>query len=203
MDYNNFNNSSDGSKYRATRNLNTALENPQFNASDTFDVNLGKVNNFSNVQLNVQDNKFDDSKDNQYNVTSGNLNNNVEEKEVIKTTISSVDNDYNDGANNIVNGVNTFVDNVSINDNNKDANSYYVSNDVDIRGGNETLENNIEKEKVTYAPINNKRKKKVSITIPAELKIMIVLVIIILAFIYIIPNLYEFFRSIRLSILGR
>ena len=89
-----------------------------------------------------------------------------------------------------------------MNDDNVTSNNYYVADDIAKQTTNDNFEIDTTKQKTAYKPTGKKRKKKASIAIPSELKILIILVIIILAFIYVIPSLYEFFRSIRLSILG-
>ena len=200
MDYKNDHNSA-APKYQATRNFNATLENPQFNTSDTYDVNLGSFDSSSVVQTNA----FNDSELNKYNTYEG-ISNNVEsvieEKEVNNTSSSFENNNYNAGFNNIVDNGNTFVNNVSMNDDNVTSNNYYVADDIAKQTTNDNFEIDTTKQKTAYKPTGKKRKKKASIAIPSELKILIILVIIILAFIYVIPSLYEFFRSIRLSILG-
>lgn len=188
---NNFNYGSDIAKYRATRNLNTSLENPQFNVGDTHDVNLNNnsfnINKSYNEHLdtgvnNVKvENNYNNFQNNIVNIQNDidniNYDNSVKKEDII------VDISLNNSDNNLNN--NTFVNNITS-----------VNNNINY----DDSTSNIGDDKVTYAPISRKKKNKVSLEIPKELLILFILVLIILVFIYIIPSLYEVFRSIRLGI---
>ena len=188
---NEFNNGSDVTRYRATKNLNTSLENPQFNVGDTHDVNL------TNISVNI-------------NTETSNKNLDIGEQ------LEKIENNYNDFQNSLVSNVEYSSDNnklekqeniieQSLNngDNNLNSNTF-VNGATSIDNINSTYNDftsNVSDNKVTYAPVNKSKKKKISLMIPKELLILFILVFIILIFIYIIPSLYEFFRTIRLSII--
>lgn len=178
---NNLNNGSINNTYRATKNLNTAIDSPQFNINDTHDVNIQNVNN----------NNF--ARDNNYINDLGN------------SDVASYSNNFDNSSE-----INNNLDNVII-DNNSNDNTFInsnVSNEVNDNIYNSTTSDSVSisdnNEKVTYTPtkkVNNK--KKVTVTVTPELKILVMIVGILLIFIFLMPNLYDFIEKIKLLIFYR
>ena len=181
------NNFNDGTKYRATRNLNVSLENPQFNVEDTHDVNLN--DNLVSVSVESKNNDHLDSGFN--NVKIENYYSNFQ-----NNTVNNQNDIGNGTSDNKVGNEEIIVDTYLNNSDNNLSNNTSVNNNMDY----DDSESNIRDNKITYTPVGKSKKKKASLMIPKELLILFILVLIILVFIYIIPSLYEFFRGIRLSI---
>ena len=171
------NNNSNNNTYRATTNLNTAIENPQVNINSAMGVNIQNVSeNNSNVNdiANYQNNSFSS--------------NNYVDNNVVDSTVTNFIN-ANNSANNVT--VPTSSDNSSYNvvSNNSNNQSNEIANNGDVA--------------TNYEPtIESKKRKGIKIAISKELKMMIFVIMILVVFIMIIPSIYDFFRNLGLVISG-
>ena len=166
--------------YKATGNLNTAIENPQININSAVDVNIQNFpsNIDSGTIQNLDNNNYDT------NVINNSMNNNPTTVNPIMNNepsnyTPSVENNMNVG---VTNTVSTPVDN-----NNYDEVQYVSTNGM----GN------------TYEPtIDGKKKNRFSITIPKELKVIAFIVFLLFIFVMAIPGIYDFFKDLGLVVTG-
>lgn len=179
MNDNNINNT-----YRATKNLNTALESPEYNVNDTLGINIKDVDN----KVRSEDYKVQDSN----NYLSNNTDNSM---------LNTDQNDYDKNVNN------DFINNdISLNTN---SNSFI--NDTNIFNSNSFIDNNnsvslmtSNNEKVsTYTPTSPERKKKVAFSISTELKMLAFIVLILLFFVFLMPKFYRVIMRLKLFFFNR
>lgn len=198
--------------YRATSNLNTAIENPQINMNSAVGVNIKDVDSsnfandgtFSGEENYNMPNALDNNISNDFNNHDSNMvaNNSSFEESKMK------DNDFN------------FQDNLGQNLSNNYTspqinNSSFIKNDdssssVDsntFRDNFNTETNYVAtsgNEHVVYEPtMKEKKKRSVSFTITRELKVILFIIFILLIFILVIPYIYDFFKELQLVITTR
>lgn len=167
--------------YRATANLNTAIENPQVNINGAMDVNLGNNQNINNVNLNQE-----------FGVEQS-INNNpsVMNNEVNFVNTQSMNFGTNNSfnlENGNVSGENMFIsDSANIGSNN--------SNDTFI-----DLEDN-KNDKDVYKPAFKQKKKPLfGIEVSREIKAMMFIIFVLLVVVFVIPYVYDFFRELDLVV---
>ena len=211
MNDNNLDNNSFDAPYRATKNLNTAMEAPQFNVSDAYDVNIKNVNNNNFAVNNVSDNI------NSTNPSYSECNNMI--NSVSNTSMVNSYNDMNNSS--MINTVNSAnIANDSYNSSQDSNNSMNVGNsfvNTDTSLGSSSYDNtNIEDSTVTgsdvsytpvgktsYLPVGKTKKKPVQFTITPELKFLVIIVGILLIFVFVMPNLYDIIEKVKLVIMSR
>ena len=179
------NNSSNAPQYHATSNLNTAMENPQFNVDNTMGVNIKNSNpledtSFNNDQLyqpnmNNQSNNFQTFEDNQL---SSNMNNQFNTNHVDNSNMGGVSETSNS----------QFIPDTT-------STQYVPSNSF-----NST--DTYQEPTVSYEPVMEDKKKNSRFTIPKDLRILVFIVFILIIFIMLMPYIYEFFRKLQLVIVG-
>ena len=173
--------------YKATTNLNTAIENPNIDVD-------------SATGINIQNNQFSSTFDNSY-LNSSNL-------EVNSNNISSFDNNNNLGFNNnndLVDNNFNANENVSVNTGGYakvvDQNNAWLNDD----NSNSSFSNGVS-EDVNYEPIYEKKEVKLDSKENAfsskELKLIIFIAFLLIVFILILPYLYDFFHKIILAIVN-
>ncbi len=202
MDHNNFSgNQSDSNTYHATPNLNTAMENPQYDVNSAMGVNidnadmqsaLSNTSNYNDVSTNI-DVGYNDFNFNGMvgtsNVSSSNhqfsnesvFNSNLVENDVKDNQISDEKTLSNRSLEK------QFIPNSSLGKDNVSSN--YVSATSN--------------ESVTYAPVMEQNKKnRKRITLSREFKVTIFIVFVLLLFISLMPYIYDFFKGLQLIITG-
>ena len=185
-DNNLINNSDSTTRYKATRNLNTEIENPEININSAVGVNIkdispnnipnnDNINNYFNDNLN---NNLNIQNENNYGNTSQVLPNNINQNSFINPN-----NNYSTMGNQ-----NTSYDN-NINQTTPNYNELNKSTGYVATITNEE-----------YKPTMQEKKKHQSFKVPTELKVMILIVLILLIFIFVIPDIYEFIKGIELTL---
>ena len=191
MNDNDIRNNNDNNVYRATTNLNTAIENPDVNINSATDVNM--------VSASVYDNNF-----------------NIQDNEM---AINNVPNQQVDIMNNVVNqdlnlNSSAIVNNEPVVDYGNVNNNQFIPNmDSSINMQQVDINNNIDNsnmdtyqvdENAKYEPImpTKKKPKRVSV-LSNEVKAMMIIIFILLAVVYVIPYIYDFFRGMDLVITNR
>ncbi len=199
MNDNELNKDSPNHTYRATTNLNTAIENPKININSAVGINIKNVEstdkssgNFSSDVLSQNSvNSYDD-----FNRVNNSNQNFIYDMSQSTTT-----------------GVNNNVNSSSLNNYpNED-----VSNSSNVDGmnlsnmsGSHLVSNSINQEMDTYVPTNQdikyeptleKKKKHTGIVVSKELKIMFFIVFILFIFILLMPYIYDFFKKLQLMLL--
>ena len=191
MNDNDIRNNNDNNVYRATTNLNTAIENPNVNINSATGINM--------VCANVYDNNF-----------------NIQDNEV---GINNVPIQQVDIMNNVVNqdlNVNSsaIVNNESVVDYGYVNNNQFIPNiDIIITMQQVDINNNIDNsnmdtyqvdENAKYEPIMpTKKKPKRGSVLSNEVKAMMIIIFILLVVVYVIPYIYDFFRGMDLVITNR
>lgn len=158
--------------YRATANLNTAIEEPQVNIDSMMGVNMYN----SDTDVNVYSQKLDNYQVKDFNnfVSQADLQLNNVQSEFI-----SNNNNNNSNSQFIVNEKQEFNEN-------------YNDSDLNLSNNND---------KVLYKPTMKQKKKPNSgLIISKEVKMMIIIIFILLLFLFIIPYIYDFFRGLQLVI---
>ena len=176
-------NNSNNNTYRATRNLNTALEAPEYKADDTLDVNIKDVDNNNYVRDEI--------------INSDKVNNNIKKasnEEIIKKSVDD-SSEYNLSSDN----ENTFISvDIAKGGNVSDYDTSTIDNDdsVALMTGND-------EQKSTYTPTSSERKKKEPFSVPNELKLLILIIIVLLVFVFFMPKVYSIFKKIELFFFNR
>lgn len=196
MNDNDLRNNNDNNVYRATTNLNTAIENPDVNINSATGVNMVGANYYDNI-VNNSNLGIDDSNTsnvNDVNVYNQDFNTNT------NVNLNDNQNVVNDNINSNVGGItgNQFIPNA-------DGSFNQVPIDVgnNIDNGNDNLAYQVD-ENVKYEPTmqTKKKPKRVSV-LPKEVKAMIIIIFILLIVVYVIPYIYDFFREMDLIITNR
>ena len=201
------NGSNNDNTYRATTNLNTAIENPNVNINSVMGVNIQDVemNNSSNLN-------------NSYEVNQNNPNYNQSQNNLEQ---SFINNDIN---NQVYNNSQTFINNDTssqnvgnINMNNSNDGGYqaqFIMGSNPNSNSNSNLNSNMNfgsddnysstdngDANAKYEPtLKTKKKPSSGIVISKEAKAMFVIVLILSLFIFVLPNIYDFFREMDLVI---
>ena len=191
MNDNDIRNNNDNNVYRATTNLNTAIENPNVNINSATGVNMVSASVYDN-NFNIQDN--------------GMVINNVPNQQVdIMNNVVNQDLNLNSSA---------IVNNESVVDYGNVNNNQFIPNmDSSINVQQVDINNNIDNsnvpfyqvdENAKYEPImpTKKKPKRVSV-LSNEVKAMMIIIFILLAVVYVIPYIYDFFRGMDLVITNR
>ena len=171
MDNNDFSNdSSRHQQYRATSNLNTAIENPEFNVNNAIGVNIENNDIDFETSPDVQNVLLDNNQVYQSNILPQQANQFNDEEDV---SYVSSQNSYQDNSN-------VSTPSLSSNDNN-------ISYEPVSYNG-------------SYEPVMENNKKNSGITISRELKIFIFIVFILIIFILLLPYVYDFFKGLKLIV---
>ena len=191
MNDNDIRNNNDNNVYRATTNLNTAIENPDVNINSATGVNMVSASVYDN-NFNIQDN--------------GMAINNVPNQQVdIMNNVVNQDLNLNSSA--IVNNE-PVVDYGNVNNNqfipNMDSNINMQQVDINNNIDNSNMDTYQVDENAKYEPImpTKKKPKRVSV-LSNEVKAMMIIIFILLAVVYVIPYIYDFFRGMDLVITNR
>ena len=191
MNDNDIRNNNDNNVYRATTNLNTAIENPTVNINSATGVNMVSASVYDN-NFNIQDNEM--------------AINNVPNQQVdIMNNVVNQDLNLNSSA--IVNNE-PVVDYGNVNNNqfipNMDSNINMQQVDINNNIDNSNMDTYQVDENAKYEPImpTKKKPKRVSV-LSNEVKAMMIIIFILLAVVYVIPYIYDFFRGMDLVITNR
>jgi len=165
--------------YRATSNLNTALENPDVTVENTMEINIQDLDN--NDQSYVGNKDF--------------IINNNYDSILLENNIS---NDINNVSNdNVVSNINNVSnDNVVSNINN-------VSNDNVVSNINNVSSDNVVSnvDNVSYKPtMKPKKKPATGIKLAKEVKAMMIIILFLLIVVFVIPYVYDYFKEMNLVI---
>ena len=188
----NNNSASSTNTYRATKNLNTAIENPRINMISAVDINIKDVG----VNNSADTNSFSSVSFDPY--SSNMVNTNLNVSPALESSFSSnnftvkEDTSLNEGNNNIqFDGTST----------NLGTNNQFVteslksdSSEVDNQYTPSLNDSNVE-----YEPTLKEKKTQKEFTFPRELKILLFIVLILVIFILLIPYIYDFLEQIQLS----
>ena len=174
--------------YKATRNLNTEIENPEMNVNNIVGIN---IQDSVSDNTNIPNNYFDDKINSNENLVNNNqVNDNID-------TYFNSNESYNNIYSNLPEG---YVNNNAVD------NNTFITDKIDNNGNsNDSFSYDGQEEPSSsdsYHPLYKEKKKQTSFNVPTELKIMIFIVIILLVFIYIIPYLFDFLQEIKLRIFG-
>lgn len=181
--------------YRATSNLNTAIENPQININSAVGVNIKSVDsvnviddaNFSNFENNDSFHSFQDNQSFDVNSNSSfqKVQTDLREQNLLSNgSFGTEQNNSHFMPTDSKSNVGSSVEESS------KVNSEYVATSFD--------------EQVNYEPaIQEKKKHGVSFKITREFKVMLFIVFILFVFILIVPYIYDFFKDIQLGLAAR
>ena len=193
---NNSNNQTVGT-YRATSNLNTAIENPQINIGSAVGVNIQDVHNddISTLSNDYQNNTLSSNDFNNSTLMSDNLNNNQNNTNNLNVnsytqSVSNNVQNYDNSGEQVDQAVTSFI------------NSNNASNSVNSYENNDnTFVTN--SAKVVYEPtLEEKKMAGYKFSIPKELKVMFFIVFVLFIFIMAIPGIYDFFKELGLVVSG-
>lgn len=166
----NDNNLNNNVKYKATSNLNTAIENPEINVNNATDVNVQGLEN-NNYFLN---------------------NNQEEDNELINNYNENIDNNLNNiNSNSNQEDYNNYATNNNIaNDTNAEKNieNNYITNN----NTNYTYEPTLSKKKI------GKENFVSNLLHSQEFKALIFIVLILCIFLLVMPYIYDFIKGISL-----
>ena len=167
-------NSSEKNTYRATPNLNTAIENPQINMNSAVGVNIKSVDS----------NKAAPSYEDGVNYSSYQVENSVNYSETSQSNLNSQF--YNQ------NFSNQKVDEVY---QTKKENSQFIPTNSEMN-----YEPTFGTDNVGYEPTmkENKRHDKESV-LSREFKVLLFIVFILFVFLLIMPYIYDFFQKLMLE----
>lgn len=174
-------NSQSKSTYRATTNLNTAIENPQINMNSAVGVNIKNVASNNDIDINsTVDNSysnFNESQSFDYNTQFNQIQNN---------SIMDFKNNLDDQNS----FLNKSVENME--------SVQYVPTYSEVSSDVTSTSNNGE---VVYAPtLEEKKRHDKKFKVPREFKVMLFIVFILLIFILLVPYIYDFFKQLQLVI---
>lgn len=180
--------------YRATTNLNTAIENPQINMNSAVGVNIKNVDSNNLATTNFSN---DTLLNNQFNNDYGSLGNN------------HVDNSFN-FSQNVDYQANTSIQKSVSSFDNTDRSTSYVDNSNYTGNTNQFINNN----ETHFVPTNDgvssyeptleeKKRPSSGIKISRELKILFFIVFILFIFILLMPYIYDFFKKLQLVLTTR
>ena len=191
------NDNSSNNTYRASTNLNMAIENPDVNINSIMGVNIQNVdtnNSQSNVNYNQSSNNLEqgfinnDVNNQVYNNSQSFINNNnfSQNSEVINNNTVDMNNNTNDQ----YQAQFIMGDGTNLNSN-VNSNINFVSED------NSSSTDNVDSN-VKYKPtIEAKKKPGSGVEVAKEVKAMFVIVIILSLFIFGMPYIYDFFRNMN------
>lgn len=203
-----FNNSTN--PYRATRNLNTEIENPQININSAVGVNIQDIPE-TNIQNNDTIDKYFDVNLNHPN-QQPTPNNDFQNSNSYNNTNFN-NRDFNNLEQNNFNNNNTFI-NQDIKEQYESSQKTFINpnlanNNIDYN--NDYEESNYSSNNEEYVPTNNtthyqptmqEKHKKESLKMPSELKVTIFIVLLLLLFISVMPYIFDFFKTIELTLFG-
>ena len=199
--------SSNSNQYRATTNLNTAMENPQINMNSAMGLNLDSNNQLSQSNDNaVQNTSFDDE---EYHATS-NLNTGADYSELGQSNHMEFDNNFQqDGVD--IDPFSSQLSNSNVNNFEVENSENTSSTNLNYQSGNSFIPNveqvnsnyNTVEQGVAYQPVMEKNKKSVKkITLSRELKGTFFVVFILAIFVLLMPYIYDFFKGLHFIVTG-
>ncbi len=178
----------DVTPYKATTNLNTALNQPNMNTLNATKVNINNTGINNNMGIDSLMKSNDNSIPNDIN-SNNNNNNNNNNGNTINNNIS-VNNTSND-INNNMNTINNNIDTSTLDNNSLDVTERFYKE--------EPIYDKVTEQTTTY--ISNMedipKKKKISIKLSKDAQVFILIVVIILIFILILPTLSDFIKNIK------
>lgn len=190
-------NTQQGNTYRATTNLNTAIENPQVNINSAVGVNIQNVDN-NNANDRFSNNSYINNIDSRgVNNSNGSYENNFSQVNNQENG-NQLENQNSDS----ISSNNNIYDANSDSFDNPYANQKFISNDQYVPVSDATSNYDNYSDNVVYEPTMGEKKKNKGISIPMELKVMIFIVFILFIFILIMPYIYDFFKKLQLVITG-
>lgn len=223
MDDSNLNNNIDNSNntYRATTNLNVALENldaDNINSATGINIqgtdysdsgsyanqNLTTYSNLQGNDVNLQNsmtfvdaNNVQTLKNNSYEFVS---NNNVGQENYLHGEFDGTNGNkfINNSLNN--DSVNTFIVG-----NNEINPQFITNNNADVYMGGDAV-TAVEKKKVVYEPILESKKKPIreqDSKMAKEGITVIIFALILVIFVLFLPDIYDFFREVKLAFVNR
>ena len=196
MNDNDIRNNNDNNVYRATTNLNTAIENPDVNINSATDVNMVSASVYDN-NFNIQDNGM---VINNVPIQQVDIMNNVVNQDLNLNSSAIVNNESVVDYGNVNN--NQFIPNMG---SNIDMQQVDINNNIDNNNiDNNNMDTYQVDENAKYEPImpTKKKPKRVSV-LSNEVKAMMIIIFILLAVVYVIPYIYDFFRGMDLVITNR
>lgn len=167
------NSTNDNQTYHATKNLNTAIENPTINMNSAVGVNI------KDVEANTfYDDRFSNSNDSgSYSDGSAHSDSNLNSYDLSSFPSNSVE----PSTSSQISTNNTqFVPNFVPNENN------FNTDNVD--------------ERVVYEPTLEEKKRHNKFMVPRELKILVFIAFILFIFILLVPYVYDFFKGLELAL---
>ena len=200
-------NSTSPGTYRATTNLNTALENPQMNLNSATGVNIpNPIQPNMPPQDDNNSNYLDDfSSQSVYPFAQDAINNpTIPDPLTQNLEMSTPSSNINSITSNFVSDqLNHSSTEVPSNQVMNFSNSQPIS---DIQSPNKNQhspnESTTNTSKVMYEPVmqNSQKNKKAKISIPRELKVMLIIIMILIIFMACMPSIYDFFKKLHLVI---
>ena len=224
------NSSTSNNVYKATTNLNTALENPQVNINSAVGVNIQGIDNSYNLDQNrgyilpasdLNGLEYNQNLVNNMDMQKSGVGNLSGTPSFIGQAVSNTGNISNINTSSVFyNTVNGSLDNITNKTNNVqtqfsgDVNNasemQFVSGASLVNGGDFTGVANIEgyeqinnnnSNNINYEPtIAQKKKPSEGLAVAKEVKAMALIIFILLIFIFVIPYIYDFFRELDLVI---
>lgn len=198
--------------YRATSNLNTAIENPQINMNSAVDVNIKNVNSVDNTNKIYSSNLSD--------VGSFSNNQSFENKDFILNENSVSNQSFDVYSSNL--DYNRSIDSFSDDSSNWSNNSQGVTEGLvdsqtnnfqgdltDNNSGSKFISDSFSSnsvvskdDRVVYEPTMNEKKKHPNekFKISQEFRVMIFIVFILFIFILVVPYIYDFFKDLQLIV---
>lgn len=190
--------------YRATTNLNMAIENPDVNINSIMGVNIKNINT-NNSQSNVNYNQG------QNNLEQGFINNDIN-TQVYNNSQNFINNStFSQNIENVNNNTNQyqaqFNSSVDVNNNTNQyqaqfiigaTNNSNINTNMNFVSDYSSSSTDNEDANVRYEPTLKTKKKPSSwLEIAKEVKAMFVIVIILSLFIFGMPYIYDFFRNMN------
>lgn len=204
---NNGNDNYNGDTYRATTNLNVAIENPQADINSATGVNIQNAD--SNFVMNsIMNNNLDNNSMDNTNLYNNNsfADNQFSNSNAFQDNSFGGNNSLNTGLNSNVGMENTYVADTQNNYMPSNTGTTNFSNSGSegqssfLPGGAENQAVNNETASM-YAPtLEQNKKPKTGFVVPKELKAMIVIILILVIVVLVMPYVYDFLKESGLII---
>lgn len=189
--------------YKATRNLNTMIGNPDININSATASNIKEVGSEKNNNMNSS--LFENNLDNLKDMDNSNLDYQGSRSALVEAE-DNLDNDpirdfinktNNNSYKNTLNDTNSnesLSSNVALDSNASTSVGGVFSNSVD---SNNTIDKKVKYENV-YQTYNKKNKSKKTFSIPKEFRTAIFVVLILLIVLSYFESIYDFFRNLNI-----
>ena len=160
--------------YRATTNLNMAIENPQVNIDSVVGVNIKNVSNENLMNTSNNANNFSSFPEN-----------------------SNFGTGFSNQLNPMNNNSSQFMNYSAVSNNYQEQNTQNISEVSNLN--NNTVVSNDKNDSVEYKPtMNDKKGRNKKVRVSRELVVSIVIVLVLLIFIFMIPYIYDFIEELQL-----